>query len=310
MTRVRAFAPASIGNVAAGFDVLGVALQPEDGSLWGDVVEAARSDVDRFDRTGEFAHRLPPDPAEDLVLRARDFFARFVARPLPPMHLTLHKNLRISSGLGSSSASVVAAVLAIDALLEPPLPRADLLTIAGQAEASAAGAVHLDNVAPCLLGGLRLIAPDLATRALPWPDDLRLIVVSPALELATRTSRGVLPAQVPLGLAVAHAQNLACLVHALHTADRALLRLTLRDVLAEPHRAALVPGFRAAQSGAMAAGALGCSLSGAGPALFAVAEVADAAAVSHALVVGFRQAGVPSSSRVCRVDPLGARLLP
>jgi homoserine kinase len=310
MTAARAFAPVSIGNVAAGFDVLGAALQPDDGTAWGDVVEAEVAESDRFERTGAYAHRLPTDPTQDLVLRVRTLFAEVWGQPLPPLHLTLHKNLPISSGLGSSSASVVAAAVAIDAALGHPLDRHALLTLAGRAEASGAGALHLDNVAPCLLGGLQLMTPDGDTRALPWPDDLRFVVASPALELETRTSRGVLPAQVPLQLAVSHAQNLAGLVHALHVADRGLLGLTLRDLLAEPYRAALVSGFRQAQALALAAGALGCSLSGAGPAVFAVAELSRTTAISRALTQGFAQADVIATVRVCRLDLLGARLLP
>jgi homoserine kinase len=310
MTAARAFAPVSIGNVAAGFDVLGAALQPEDGAAWGDVVEAEVAASDGFERRGAYAHRLPPDPTQDLVLRVHTLFAEMWGHPLPPLHLTLHKNLPISSGLGSSSASVVAAAVAIDAALGHPLDRRALLNLAGRAEASGAGALHLDNVAPCLLGGLQLLTSDGDTRALPWPDDLRFVVASPALELETRTSRGVLPAQVPLQLAVRHAQNLASLIQALHAGDRGLLALTLRDLLAEPHRAALVPGFRQVQALALAAGALGCSLSGAGPAVFAVAELSRTTVVSQALIQGFAQADAIASVRVCRLDRLGARLLP
>lgn len=306
----RAFAPVSIGNVAAGFDVLGAALQPDDGSDWGDVVTVRPAQVAGFERTGAFAHRLPADPAQDLVLRVRDLFAQVLGRALPPLHLTLQKNLPISSGLGSSSSSVVAAVVALDAALGHPLDRAGLLAVAGRAEASGAGALHLDNVAPSLLGGLQLVTPLGDARALPWPDDLRFVVASPQLELETRASRAVLPTQVPLALAVSHAQNLAGLVHALHTDDGQLLRATLRDLLAEPHRAALIPGFRDTQAAALAAGAVGCSLSGAGPALFAVAQVSDAQRVADALRSGFAHVGVPARTVVCRLHPRGAHLLP
>jgi homoserine kinase len=114
---------------------------------------------------------------------------------------------------------------------------------------------------------------------------------------------------VPLHLAVEHAQNLAALVHALHADDRELLRSTLRDLLAEPWRADLVPGFREAQRGALYAGALGASLSGSGPAVFAVAAEADAPAVAAALEDGFRSRGIAATARICRLDPHGARVL-
>ncbi|HSS51752.1 MAG TPA: homoserine kinase, partial [Thermoanaerobaculia bacterium] len=169
-------------------------------------------------------------------------------------------------------------------------------------------------VVPSLAGGLQLLVPGphgtTEARALPWPDDLVLVVVSPALELATERARRALPKVFPLKDTLAFAQNLAGFVHALESGDRALLRRCLRDVLAEPYRAALVPGFLAAQAGALAAGALGCTLSGAGPALFAVAESqAQAAAVAEALQRGLGEAGLISTARLCRLDVQGSRVL-
>ena len=318
MRRLRAFAPAGVGNFAAGFDVLGAAVAPEDGSLWGDQVEIAEAEATRLVCAGPYADRLPADPAENLVLRTRDLFEAIVGHPLPPLAFTLTKGLPVCSGLASSAASVVATAVALNAWCGGPLDSAGLLDLAGRAEGLASGAVHLDNVAPCLLGGLLLIPPTGPTglagptgipRALPFPGDLRIAVASPALALATREARQVLPREVPLALAIEHAQNLASLVHALHAGDRGLLRATLRDLLAEPWRADLVPGFRAAQRGALDAGALGASLSGAGPAVFAVAEEGDAPAVAAALADGFRSAGVDAVVRLCRLDTRGARIL-
>lgn len=309
MTPVRAYAPASIGNVAAGFDVLGAALAPEDGTPWGDCVQAVPAESDSFSCVGPHAGRLPANPAENLVLRARELLEQAVGARLPPMRITLEKRLPLASGLGSSGASIVAALVACNAAAGSPLPKADLLPLAGRAEAFAAGAAHLDNVAPSLLGGLRLLTAAGVAEAVPFPGDLRFVVVHPALELSTAVARSVLPREVPLALAVGHAQNLASLVHALHTDDRALLSASLRDLLAEPHRAGLVRGFREAQRAALDARALGCSLSGAGPSLFAVAAAGDAAAVSAAMTRAFAGIGLASDARVCRLDAEGARLL-
>lgn len=297
---MRAYAAAGVGNFAAGFDVLGASLAPVDGSLWGDVVEVEAAEAPRFSVAGPYADRLPSHPADNLVVRTRDLFAEIV--PLPPLALTLHKGLPICSGLGSSAASVAATAAALNAWCGEPLDRAALLDLAGRAEGLASGSVHLDNVAPALLGGLLLITPSGLPRSLPFPADLRIVVASPDLSVATREARRVLPREVPLSLAVAHAQNLAGFVHALHADDRPLLKATLRDLIAEPWRADLVPGFRAAQAGALAAGALGCSLSGSGPAVFAVCEEEDAPAVAAAL-------DRFGAARICRLDFQGARIL-
>lgn len=321
MKRVRAFGPACVGNVAAGFDVLGAAVAPAGGEPWGDVVEvrelppeaaAPRGLVPEIALVcdGPFAHQLPADPADNLAVKACAAVARRLGRPLPRLALRLTKGLPVGSGLGSSSATVVAVVRALDALLDRPLDEAGLLGAAGEAEAHAAGAAHLDNVAAALLGGLRLVDPGGRARLLPFPEDLRFVLAVPELTLTTRVARAALPAAVPLGLAAAHAQNLAALVHALHAADRRLLRACLRDLLAEPHRAGLVPGFREVQAAGLGAGAWGCSFSGAGPAVFAVAEAGAAPAVGEAMRAAWAGAGVAAAVKVCVLDRQGARLLP
>jgi homoserine kinase len=307
--RLRAFSPAGVGNFAAGFDVVGAAVIPEDGRLWGDTVEIVASGQTTLLCSGPFADRLPSDPAENLVLRTWDLFEEMIGRPLPSLAFTLIKGLPVCSGLASSAASVTATAVGLNAWFGEPLAPAELLDLAGRAEGLASGAVHLDNVAPGILGGLLLIPPQGLPRRLPFPDDLRIVVASPALALATREARAVLPREVPLALAIEHAQNLASLVHALHSGDRPLLRATLRDPLAEPWRAGLVPGFREAQKKALDAGALGCSLSGAGPAVFAVAEEGDAPAVAAALAEGFESRGIAATVRICRLDQHGARIL-
>ena len=309
MKRVLAFAPASIGNFAAGFDVLGAAIAPLDGALLGDQVEIERAEADLFVCSGPFARHLPAEPEANLALKAAAAFQRAWGRPLPPLAIGLRKNLPVGSGLGSSSSTVVATVAALDALLESGLSRTGLLAACGEAEAQGCGAYHLDNVAPALLGGLRLLDPAGVARALAFPEGLTLVVVSPELRLDTRDARRALPMQVPRALAVTHAQNLAGLVLALGTGDLDLLRLCLRDLLAEPYRAPLVPGFRAVQAAALAQGALGCTLSGAGPALFAVTERARAEAVARAMASAWAAAGVRCRARLCRVETLGARIL-
>jgi homoserine kinase len=320
MMEIRAYAPASIGNFAAGFDLMGAALAPLDGTLWGDVVTAASATAVGLTTSGPHAAELPADPWQNLVLRTYALFRealRVKGIECPVLAFHLEKRLPRCSGLGSSASSVAATLAACQALLGEPLSTSEVFAVAGRAEALVSGSVHLDNVVPSLAGGLQLLVPGPTgadglpeARALPWPDDLILVVASPALELATERSRRVLPKVFPLKDTLAFAQNLAGFVHALESGDRGLLRRCLRDVLAEPYRASLVPGFQAAQAGALAAGALGCTLSGAGPALFAVAEsLPQGEAVADALQRALGDAGLASTARLCRVDPLGARVL-
>ena len=312
-----AYAPASIGNVAAGFDLLGAALAPLDGSFLGDLVHVARAEASSFHLIGPFAGALAGDVRPNLALQARDRFlaaAQAAEARVGPVAITLEKRLPVASGLGSSASSIVATLVALQALFGEPLSGSDLLALAGAAEGLTSGGCHLDNVAPSLLGGLQLVVPGQegasATRRLPWPADLVMAVVHPDFHLATADSRGALPAHPSWHETVAFAGNLAGLVEALHAGDRALLARCLRDPLVEAHRAPLVPGFRAGQAAAKALGALGCSLSGSGPSVFAVAtDEAHGEALLAALRAAFADVGLESQGWLCALDPDGARVL-
>ena len=314
---VVAFAPASIGNLAAGFDLLGAALAPLDGSLLGDRVHLVPAEADSFHIEGSCASELASETRPNLVLQALALFREALSQrgfELGPLSLTLHKQLPVSSGLGSSASSIVATLAGLQALTGDPLSTAELLELAGRAEGACSGGTHLDNVAPSLLGGLQLVVPGreghAATRRLPWPADLLFVVVHPQFQLATADSRRALPERPEWKTTVEYAGNLAGLVTALHTGDRALLARCLRDPLVEAHRAPLVPGFRAAQHAAMEVGALGCSLSGSGPSIFAVAEdEGQASALARAIQAAFLAADLRSESWICLLDPDGARSL-
>ena len=315
---LRAYAPAGIGNFAAGFDLMGAALAPLDGSLWGDVVAAEIAGAPALDVSGPHAADMPADPWQNLVLRTFALVREALRQKgvdAPPIAFHLEKNLPRCSGLGSSASSVAATLTACQAVLGEPFSTAELYELAGQGEALVSGSPHLDNVVPALAGGLRLLVPGAGgapeARLLPWPGDLLLVVVSPAWELSTAESRKVLPRCFNLAATLAFAQNLAGFVHALESGERALLGRCLRDLLAEPYRAPLVPGFRAAQAAALDAGALGCTFSGAGPALFAVAESPEhGGGVADALQGALREAGLESEVHLCGLDLQGARILP
>ena len=315
---VVAYAPASIGNFAAGFDLLGAALAPLDGSLLGDLLEASPSATAEFHLDGPYAPSLQGDHRPNLVVRAASLYAEALAAKglsCGPFRLRLEKRLPVSSGLGSSASSIVATLVALQALCGEPLAVGELLDVAGRAEAHASNGLHWDNVAPSLLGGLQLLVPGrdqpFSTRRLPWPGDLLVVVVHPDYSLPTAESRAVLPPSLSWADTLGFAGNLAGFVQAVQSGDRALLARCLRDPLVEPHRARLVPGFLKTQAAAMAAGALGCSLSGSGPSVFAVADSEGVAAyVRDAIQSGFHREKLNSRAWICALDPEGARLVP
>ena len=313
---VRAYAPASIGNFAVGFDLLGAALAPIDGTRWGDEVEADSAPDGAFtlDLLGPYADALPAEPGANLVTTAWDVFGRELRKrgiSVGGCHVTLDKQLPIASGLGSSASSIAAALYAYNALYGFPLDALTLLRLAGHVEVGASGSLHYDNVAPCLLGGMQLVRPGepVSTEALPVCGAWLLAVVHPALQVHTRRARQILPSTVLLSSAVSYAQNLAAFVHAMHTGDLELLGAALRDELIEPHRAPLVPGFDQVKLAALQQGALGCSLSGSGPTVFAVAQRERTQAVLEAMMAAFRAGGTPCEGHVCGVDAQGARLM-
>ena len=306
---MRAYAPASVGNWIAGFDVLGAALAPLDGSLWGDVV-TARPGTGRLEATGPYASRLPPRSSENLVLQSAALYAEAIGRPLE-VDLVLHKGLPLCSGLGSSAASVVAALVAMEGWYDGALGPQSLLALAGQAEALVSGSVHLDNVGPAMRGGLQLCIGSQECQTLPWPADWHLAVVHPDILVPTAQARAALPDRIPLKQAVGYWQNLATLVHALHVEDTRLIAACMRDGIIEAARQRFVPGFVAAQQGAMAAGAAGCSLSGSGPSMIAVVpEAVDGEAVLAALAAPFCEQDIAVTAKLCTLDRVGSRLLP
>jgi homoserine kinase len=224
------------------------------------------------------------------------------------MTLSVTKRLPLSGGQGGSAASAVAGALAANALLGNPLDRTALLLAALQAESVIAGR-HLDNVAPALLGGIVLVRgtdpPDVIR--LPVPPDLRIALVLPAQRLRTADARAVLPREVRREVVVSQAANVATLIHALHTGDLELLGRAMDDRIAEPARATLLPGFLDAKREAMLAGALGCSISGAGPTVFALAaDDTTAERLVDVMCAAYKSHGVAASGRVARVDERGA----
>lgn len=305
----RAFAPGSVGNIGVGFDLLGHAIDsvrdvavvrqidaPEvrlrairalPGSDWED--DAAGLATIPLDAPGNTAGRA--------LLALRDGLGLAHG-----FELELEKGIPLGSGLGGSAASCVAALVAANALLDAPRSRHDLYRFALEGEAVASGSRHGDNVAPMLLGGVALAT---ATRmlALPAPDWLHAVVVHPRQVLETRRSRAVLGEPYPLPKVVQHSAHLALFLTGLQRGDAELIRAGLRDVLVEPRRAPLIPGFAQVQAAALDHQALGASISGGGPSVFAwFASRALAEAAAPAMCAGFAAVGVAARAFVCAVN--------
>lgn len=306
---IAVYAPGSVSNVACGFDVLGFALDEP-----GDVVVAAPQDNPGVSIAAIHGDggRLSNNPerntasAAALALLRRLETTRGVA-------LTIHKGLPLASGIGSSGASAVAAVVATNELLGRPASLDLLLECAMAGEQAGCGAIHPDNVSPSLFGGFILARsaqpPDIVR--LPVPEGLSCAVLHPRIEIETGAARRLLGDQVTLRDATRQWANVGGLVAALYTSDLGLLSRSLVDTIAEPKRASLVPGLAAIKSAATAAGALGCSLSGSGPSVFALAgslEIAQAA--GRAMQRAFDQVSDAGSDLwVCPVGRQGARVV-
>ena len=306
---IRAFAPASVSNLACGFDVMGFAVEglgdevvALEGAERGIRISSIEGDDGRLPRA---ADRNTAGVAAQALLEA--------AGVETAIELRLIKHMPLSSGLGSSAASAVAAVVAVNELLDLRADEALLLRCAMAGERAGCGTAHPDNAAPSLHGGLVLIRhPDPAdVIRLPVPEGLSCALVRPHVEVETRAARQLLGDQVPLRAAVAQWGNLGALVAGLFRGDLELIARALEDHIAEPVRAPLVPGFAVVQEAARQSGALGCSLSGSGPTIFALCESREAAErTSRAMAEALRDDGIEGDRRVSEVGAAGAAIRP
>ena len=306
---VTAFAPGGVGNVGPGLDILGLAVAGA-----GDTVSAEWTDQPGVQVLEPGHPSLPTDPDRHTsALAARAVLAAAGERLAGGRGIALRvrKGLPLSGGQGGSAASAVAGAVAANALLGMPLDQPALLDACLVAEETVAGR-HLDNVAPSLLGGIILIrcmeTPDLVR--LPVPDELVVVLVRPEQQLRTVDARAVLPREIPRDVALHQAAQVGALVAALALGDYELLGRAIDDRIAEPARAALLPGFVEAKAAALAAGALGSSISGSGPTAFALTRGRPAGErVAAAMIAAYARAGLRSDARVAPVDRVGARLI-
>ncbi|OTA21430.1 homoserine kinase [Xenorhabdus beddingii] len=305
---VRVYAPASIGNVGVGFDVLGAAVSPVDGSLLGDCVSISEAASFSLNNKGRFVGKLPTDPKHNIVYQCWQLFCQRLGKELP-VAMTLEKNMPIGSGLGSSACSVVASLVALNEYEGRPFSRNQLLDMMGELEGRISGSVHYDNVAPCYLGGLQLILSQEGPLCQPVPvfDDWLWVMAYPGIKVSTSEARAILPAEYPRKDLIDHGRYFAGFIHACHTRQSGLAVKLMQDVVAEPYRTQLLPGFANAREAALKLGALACSISGSGPTLFAICnEMAVAEDVAQWLQQHYVQ-NDEGFVHICRLDLAGAR---
>ncbi|HVO12082.1 MAG TPA: homoserine kinase [Vicinamibacteria bacterium] len=304
MDRVTAYAPGSTSNVGPGFDCLGIAI-----AGMGDRVRAERCRLPGVRVRAVSDPRVPSDAARNTAALAAAEVLRRAGGAALGLDLWVEKGLPLAGGLGGSAASAVAGALAADAVAGARLGAQELLECALEAEAVVAGR-HPDNAAPSLLGGAVLV---LATAPLRYARlsvhrSLRLVFVTPSYAVETARARAVLPAEIPRAQAVGQAAALAGLVLGLERGDGELLRAAMCDHIAEPRRIPLYPGYEEARAAALAAGAFGVAVSGAGPTLLALAPAGAERPIGAAVTAAYQAAGIATVVHEVAVDAKGARL--
>ena len=301
-----AVAPASVGNVAIGFDILGFSV-----NAIGDTATVYRSDTPgvRIREIRGVVANLPLDPDKNTAGHALQAMRTALALPFG-IELELDKGIPLASGLGGSAASAVAAVVAANALLEQPRPLLELLKFAMHGEAVASGSMHVDNISPSLFGGLVLtVGIDYPrVKQIPVPPQVRAVIVHPHMFLSTRQARAILKTSVAMNDFIWQTANLAGFISGCYTNDLDMIRESFEDVVIEPQRAELIPGFNAVRRAALSAGALGCSISGAGPTMFAWCLESHAHAVREAMVVEFSHHGLKTDHWTTEIESIGARV--
>ncbi|MDX2190492.1 MAG: homoserine kinase [Bacteroidota bacterium] len=305
---IRVFASATVANVSCGFDVLGFAVDnPGDEAI----VRITNSNQVRITKITGDEGRLPLDPNKNTV-------SATIIKMLADLKINvgvdieLAKKMPLGSGLGSSAASSVAGIFAVNELLGKPLKNIELLPYAMEGERLASGTAHADNVAPALYGGFVLIRSyqPLDVISIPTPDDLYASIVHPHIEVETRDARSILRKDIKLKDAIAQWGNVAGLVTGLIMSDYELIGRSMHDHIVEPLRAILIPGFYEVKQAAMDAGALGGGISGSGPSIFSLSKSLETAQkVGKAMANQFGTIGIESDLFVSKINAKGPIIL-
>jgi len=308
--KIKAFAPATVANVACGFDVLGFAIHG-----LGDYVTASLSDEPgvRITSISGDDGKLPKEVEKNTAgLAVLSLLKETGQENNRGIELQVEKKMPLGSGLGSSAASSAASVFAVNELLGSPFSRNDLLPFAVEGELAASGTAHADNVAPALIGGFILVKthqpPEVIS--LNTPKKLHCTIIHPEIEIQTKNSLKILKKQVSLEKAVTQWGNLGSLIAGLYTNDYDLIGRSLHDEIIEPVRSVLIPGFSDMQKAAIDHGALGCSISGSGPSLFALSKSKEQAdEIGKAMGTVLKSIGLEYNLHISKINTEGASVI-
>ena len=307
-TTISAFAPATVANIAVGFDILGFAMD----SI-GDIVRLTKIDekgVVKIESIKGF-EGLPKDPEKNtatigLIKMLKDLDLSF------GLSVAIEKGIPLSSGMGGSAASSVAAIVAANEFLINPLTKLELLEYALEGEKAASGSIHADNVAPSLFGGLTLIKSlnPIGIINIPHPT-LYCVLIHPDIKVETKYARSVLNPNIAIKDFVQQSANLASFIAACFLNDSELIKSSCNDIIIEQQRAHLIPGFYSVKKAALNQNALACSISGSGPSLFALANnIKDCENIKNAMIEEFKNAGITNIDVwVSKINNIGAKII-
>lgn len=306
--KITAFAPATVANFVCGYDILGFAIE-------GIGDEVSVSFNQKFENTFALLsshselQQLPPEKnvAFEMVKQVQQAIGR-----TDGIHIELNKKMPLNSGLGSSSASAVAALVAANALYDNPLSTDQLLPLAMEGERLACGTAHADNVAPSLLGGIVLVKgyQPLEVVSIPVPKHWYCCVVHAHVDVPTRLARKILKTTIPLKEAVVQFGNIAGLIAGIYSGNDQLVSNSMQDVLIEPHRSLLIPYFQEMKKLALGENAIGFGISGSGPSVFALCRTEQQATqIADAIEQLLISAQIGRDLFVSRISTQGAHIL-
>ena len=305
-SEIKLFSPATVANVACGFDVLGLCLD-----TIGDEMVVRKVDKKGVRITKIEGFKLP----FETELNVAGVSALAMYQELQPdcgFEIEIKKNIKPGSGIGSSAASAVGSVYGINALLGSPLNKTQLTQFAIKGEALASGSEHADNIAPALFGGFTLVksVSPLEILQIPSPDNLYVTIIHPQIEIKTAISRAILPKNVPLKAAINQWANVGSFIHSLHTSDYPLMQRSLHDVIIEPHRSKLIPHYNEVKQQTLNVGALGTNISGSGPSIFSLCKgIENANKVRGVMTNIYSNTGIEFDVHVSKINTQGVKVI-